>query len=98
MADNEIKVHRRVIRVIFIMIQRAKSYRSVRRALPVHDNDRKLMNGQINDTKTYQNVDFSCLRQLVGLPSRSAINLFFVNGQQDSVGEYFFFFFFARRL
>ena len=38
MADNEIKVHRRVIR-IFPMIQSAKNDRSVQRALPVYDND-----------------------------------------------------------
>ena len=39
MADKEIKVHRRVIRMIFTIIQRAKNDRSVRRALPVYDND-----------------------------------------------------------
>ena len=38
MADKEIKVHRRVIRMIFSMIQRAKNDMSVRRALPVYDN------------------------------------------------------------
>ena len=38
MADKEIKVHRRVIRMIFPMIQRAINDRSVRRALPVYDN------------------------------------------------------------
>ena len=38
MADKEIKVHHRVIRMIFPMIQRAKNERSVRRALPVYDN------------------------------------------------------------
>ena len=32
------KVHRRVIRMIFTMIQRAKNDRSVRGALPVYDN------------------------------------------------------------
>ena len=37
MADKEIKVHRRVIR-IFSMIQRVKNDRSVRTALPVYDN------------------------------------------------------------
>ena len=39
MADKEIKVHRRVIRMIFPMIQRAKNDRSVRRALPVYDSE-----------------------------------------------------------
>ena len=38
MADKEIKVHRRVICMIFPMNQRAKNDRSVRRALPVYDN------------------------------------------------------------
>ena len=38
MADKEIKVHRRVIRMILTMIQRAKNDRSVRRVLPVYDN------------------------------------------------------------
>ena len=38
MADKEIKVHRRVIRVIFPMIQKATNDRSVRGALPVYDN------------------------------------------------------------
>ena len=38
MADTEIKVHRRVIRMIFPMIQRAKKDRSVLEALPVYDN------------------------------------------------------------
>ena len=38
MADKEIKVHRRVIRMVFPRIQRAKNDRSVRRALPVYDN------------------------------------------------------------
>ena len=38
MADKKIKVHRRVIRVIFPMIQRAENDRSVLRALPVYDN------------------------------------------------------------
>ena len=42
MADKEIKVHRRVIRMILPMIQRAKNDRSVRRALPVYDNDREV--------------------------------------------------------
>ena len=39
MADKEIKVHLRVIRMIFPMIQRAKNDRSVPRTLPVYDND-----------------------------------------------------------
>ena len=39
MVDKEIKVHRRVIRTIFPMIQRVKNDRSVRRALPVYNND-----------------------------------------------------------
>ena len=39
MSDKEIKVHLRVIRMIFPMIQRAKNDRSVRRALPVYDMD-----------------------------------------------------------
>ena len=38
MADKTIKVHRRVIRKVFPMIQRAENDRSVRRALPVYDN------------------------------------------------------------
>ena len=38
MAVEEIKVHSRVIRIIFPMIQRAKNDRSVQRALPVYDN------------------------------------------------------------
>ena len=38
MADKEIKIHRRVIRMIFPMIQRAKNNRSVRTALYVDDN------------------------------------------------------------
>ena len=38
MADKEIKVHRRVIRMILPIIQRAKNDRSVQRALPVYDN------------------------------------------------------------
>ena len=37
-ADKEIKVHRRVIRMIIPMIQRSKNDRSVRRVLPVYDN------------------------------------------------------------
>ena len=44
MADKEIKVHRRVIRMIFPMIHRAKNNRLVRRALPVYDNDVKTEN------------------------------------------------------
>ena len=39
MADKELKVHRRIICMIFPMIQRAKNDRSVRRALPVYDNE-----------------------------------------------------------
>ena len=38
MADKEIKVHDRVICMIFSMIQRAKNDRSLQRALPVYDN------------------------------------------------------------
>ena len=38
MADKEIKVHRRVIRMIFPMIKRAKKHRSVQSVLPVYDN------------------------------------------------------------
>ena len=38
MADKEIKLHRRVIRMIVPMIHRAKNDRSVRRAQPVYDN------------------------------------------------------------
>ena len=38
MADKEIKVNRRVIRMIFPMIQRAKNDRLVQRALPVYEN------------------------------------------------------------
>ena len=38
MADKKIKVHRRAIRMIFSMIQRAEDDRSVLRALPVYDN------------------------------------------------------------
>ena len=43
MAEKEIKVHRRVIRMIFTMIQRAKNDRSVRRRLPVYDNELKAL-------------------------------------------------------
>ena len=39
MADKTIKVHRRVTRMIFPIIQSAKNDRSVRRALPVYDNE-----------------------------------------------------------
>ena len=39
MADKKIKVHRRVIRMIFPMIRRAENGRSVLRALPVYDNE-----------------------------------------------------------
>ena len=38
MADKKIKVHLRVIRMIFSLIQRADNDRSVQRALPVYDN------------------------------------------------------------
>ena len=41
MAVKEIKVHRRVIRMIFPMIQRVKNDRSVQRELPVYDNGHK---------------------------------------------------------
>ena len=40
MADKN-KVHRRVIRMIFLMIQRAENDRSVWRVLPVYDNGEK---------------------------------------------------------
>ena len=39
MADKEIMVYRRVIRMIFPMIQRAKSGRSLWRALPVYNKE-----------------------------------------------------------
>ena len=58
MADKEIKVHRRVIRMIFPMIHRAKNDRSLRRALPEYDNG--------------QNMDFifrKLLSKLVYCPS-----------------------------
>ena len=38
MVDKEIKVHHRVLHMIFPMIQRTKNDRSVRRAPPVYDN------------------------------------------------------------
>ena len=41
LANNDgqkIKVHRRIIRMVFPMIQRAKNDRAVLRALPVYDN------------------------------------------------------------
>ena len=38
MAEKEIKVHRRVIRLIFPMIQRTKNNKSVQRAIPVYNN------------------------------------------------------------
>ena len=58
----------------------------------------KLMYGQRNDIKAYQNIDFLCFRQVVRFQSWSAINFFFFFCPQTARVGRPMIFFFAQRL